>query len=85
MNLQEIQHHVISIAVEAFDLESTPEKVTVVSSLMEDLNANWFKINEFMIDLEIKFDIDIPYEDVENIITVQGAIDYIADALGVTA
>ena len=52
---------------------------------MEDLNANWFKINEFMIDLEIKFDIDIPYEDVENIITVQGAIDYIADALGVTA
>lgn len=53
------------------------KQVTGKASFSEDLDADSLDNVELIMALEEEFDIEIPDEDAEKIITVQNAIDYI--------
>lgn len=85
MNLKDIEERVIRVVTKTLSgLESTPEKVTPESAFVEDLGADSLDLNELIMNLEEEFEIDIPDEDAEKILTVQQAIDYIARVLEIT-
>ncbi|MBR5152928.1 MAG: acyl carrier protein [Clostridia bacterium] len=53
------------------------EDVTMEASFIEDLEADSLDIVELMMELEEEFEIEIPDEDAEKIVTVADAVDYI--------
>lgn len=53
-------------------------EVTPEANFKDDLGADSLDVVEITMILEGEFDIEIPDEDVEKIITVQDAYDYIA-------
>lgn len=55
-----------------------PSEVTPESNFKEDLGADSLEVIELVMQFEEEFDIQIPDEDVEKIVTVQDAYDYIA-------
>ena len=54
-----------------------PAKVTPQASFVDDLGADSLDTVELVMALEEEFEIDIPDEEAEKIVTVQDAIDYI--------
>jgi len=54
-----------------------PEEVTPNASFVEDLGADSLDTVELVMALEEKFDLEIPDEDAEKILTVQDAVNYI--------
>ena len=52
------------------------KKVTEKTNFVEDLGADSLDIIETVMELESKLDLDIPDEEMENMITVQNVIDY---------
>jgi len=52
-------------------------EVTPTASFVDDLGADSLDIVELVMALEEAFELDIPDEDAEKILTVQQAIDYI--------
>lgn len=52
-------------------------EVTPTASFVDDLGADSLDTVELVMALEEAFEIDIPDEDAEKILTVQQAIDYI--------
>jgi acyl carrier protein len=64
-----------SIIVE--QLEVAPGDVKPEANFVEDLGADSLDTVELVMALEENFDIEIPDEDAENLLTVQAAIDYI--------
>lgn len=55
----------------------SPEEVTLEASFIDDLGADSLDTVELVMALEEEFDMEIPDEDAEKIITVGDAIDYI--------
>lgn len=53
------------------------DTVVLHADLVMDLGADSIDLVELHMDLEIKFDLDISYEDAEGLHTVQDVIDYI--------
>lgn len=53
------------------------DAVTMEASFIEDLEADSLDIVELMMALEEEFDIEIPDEEAEKIVTVSDAVDYI--------
>ena len=53
------------------------EKLTPEASFIEDLGADSLDIVELVMEFEKEFNIDIPDEDAEKILTVQDALSYI--------
>lgn len=53
------------------------EAVTMEASFIEDLEADSLDIVELMMALEEEFDIEIPDEEAEKIVTVSDAVEYI--------
>ncbi len=53
------------------------KQVSGPASFIDDLGADSLDTVELVMALEEEFDIEIPDEDAEKIITVQNAIDYI--------
>ncbi len=53
------------------------KQVTSLASFIDDLGADSLDTVELVMALEEEFDIEIPDEDAEKIVTVQNAIDYI--------
>jgi len=53
------------------------KEVTLVASLVYDLDMDELDRIEFVMALEDEFDIEIPDGDFDNIINVQGVINYI--------
>ena len=47
------------------------------SKFKEDLNADSLDLFEMVMAMEETFDVEIPSEDLENIVTVQDVMDYI--------
>ena len=70
-----IEEKVKDIIVE--QLGVNPEQVTPTASFIEDLGADSLDIVELVMAFEEAFDLDIPDEDAEKIVTVKDAIDYI--------
>jgi len=58
-------------------LEIEPEKVTPEANFANDLNADSLDTVELVMAIEEAFDIEIPDEAAEKIITVQAVVDYI--------
>lgn len=73
---QAIFEKVKSIIVEQLGVEE--ESVTLETSF-EDLNADSLDIVELIMALEEEFDIEIPDEEAEKILTVGAAVEYIKE------
>ena len=58
-------------------LDCDPAEVKEDSRFIEDLGAHSLDVVELVMALEEKFDIEIPDEDAEKILTVADAIKYI--------
>ena len=58
-------------------LDCDPVEVKEDSKFIEDLGADSLDVVELVMALEEKFDIEIPDEDAEKILTVADAIKYI--------
>jgi len=64
-------------AVVVDQLDCKPEEVKEDSKFIEDLGADSLDVVELVMALEEKFDIEIPDEEAEKILTVGDAIAYI--------
>lgn len=71
------------VVVEQLDVE--PEKVTSEASFANDLEADSLDVVELVMALEEEFDIEIPDEAAEQILTVGKAVEYINEKVGATA
>lgn len=60
-------------------LDCDPAEVKEDSKFIEDLGADSLDVVELVMALEEKFDIEIPDEDAEKILTVGDAIKYVED------
>ena len=71
MNFEKLQ----DIIVEELGVEK--EEVTLEAKFMDDLGADSLDLFELVMSIEEEFGISIPNEELNNIITVQNALDYI--------
>ncbi len=55
------------------------EEVTTQASFVDDLGADSLDIVELVMALEEEFDLEIPDEDAEKIVTVGDAVNYIKE------
>ncbi len=60
-------------------LSVNADEVTEDSKFVEDLGADSLDVVELVMALEEKFDIEIPDDDAEKIMTVANAVQYIND------
>ena len=70
-----ISQEMIDFIVEQLSVEK--EKVVSEASFVDDLGADSLDLVELIMAMEEKFDIEIPDEDAEKIVTVQDAVDYV--------
>jgi len=70
-----VEEKVKQIIVDQLGVEATD--VTPAASFVDDLGADSLDRVELVMALEETFDIEIPDEEAEKIITVQNAVDYI--------
>ena len=68
-------YDVKEVVIEQLDCD--PAEVKEDSRFVEDLGADSLDVVELVMALEEKFDIEIPDEDAEKILTVADAIKYI--------
>lgn len=61
----------------AEQLSIDSEDITMESSFIEDLGADSLDIVELLMALEEEFDIEIPDEEAEKLVTVGDVVDYI--------
>ncbi len=57
------------------------DSITMDSSFVDDLGADSLDIVELIMGLETEFDLEIPDEDAENILSVGDAVSYIKDKI----
>ncbi|MBQ2661992.1 MAG: acyl carrier protein [Clostridia bacterium] len=61
----------------AQQLDLAPESITKESRLIEDLKADSLDVVELIMDLEQKYNIEIPDDELPNIKTVGDIVDFI--------
>ena len=57
------------------------EEITMETTFVDDLGADSLDVFQIIMGLEEEFDIDIPYEEAEKIVTVGDAVEQIKNAL----
>ena len=62
-------------------LNSEPEDVTMAATFVDDLGADSLDIFQIIMGIEEEFDIEIPNEAAEQIVTVGDAVEQIKNAL----
>ena len=77
MNQEEIFEKVKKIIVEQLGVAETSVKME--ASFIDDLGADSLDIVELIMALEEEFDMEIPDEDAEKIVSVSDVVDYIKD------
>jgi acyl carrier protein len=77
--MDDVYEKVKNIIIEELAVDS--EEVTPEASFIDDLGADSLDVVELVMAFEEEFDIEIPDEDAEGIITVQDAVDYIEENL----
>ncbi len=76
---QEIFDKVKAIIVDQLGVEE--EEVTMEASFIEDLGADSLDIVELIMALEEEFELEVPDEDAEKLLTVEAAVNYIKERL----
>ena len=76
MNQEEIFEKVKKIIVEQLGVAET--SVTMEASFIDDLGADSLDIVELIMALEEEFDMEIPDEDAEKIVSVSDVVDYLS-------
>ncbi|MEH2435651.1 MAG: acyl carrier protein [Nostoc sp.] len=84
MSQTELFDKVKDIVAEQLSVEDKT-KITLQSKFMEDLGADSLDTVELVMALEEEFDIEIPDEAAEQIISVQDAVDYINNKVTASA
>ena len=77
MNENEILEKLKDIIVEQLGVEE--EIITGESTFVDDLSADSLDIVELVMNIEEEFDIEIPDEDAEKIVTVGDVVKYIKE------
>ena len=77
MSSEEIFEKVKGIIVEQLGVADT--SVTMEASFIDDLGADSLDIVELVMALEEEFDIEIPDNGAEKVVTVGDVVDYIKD------
>ena len=77
MSSEEIFEKIKNIIVEQLGVVETT--VTLDASFIDDLGADSLDIVELIMALEEEFDIEIPDEDAEKVVTVGDVVDYIKE------
>ena len=80
MSSEEIFDKVKKIIVE--QLGAAEGEIELDSSFIDDLGADSLDIVELIMALEEEFDIEIPDEDAEKVVTVQDVVDYLKENVG---
>lgn len=75
MSPDSIESKVVAIISEQLSLRE--DDIKVKSRFVDDLGADSLDIVELIMEMEEEFDIEIPDEDIEKIVTVQDVIGYI--------
>lgn len=70
-----VERRVKDIIAEQLGLEG--EEIGVENSIVDDLGADSLDVVELVMALEEEFNLDIPDEDAEKILTVKDTIDYV--------
>jgi len=81
---ESIFDRVKKVVVEQLEVED-PGTVTPQASFADDLKADSLDVVELVMALEEEFDIEIPDEAAEQILTVGKAVEYINEKVGATA
>ncbi len=76
--MSDIAARVQKIVVENLGVEA--DKVTEAASFIDDLGADSLDTVELVMAFEEEFDVEIPDDAAENILTVADAIKFISDA-----
>ncbi|MBF0105565.1 MAG: acyl carrier protein [Deltaproteobacteria bacterium] len=71
------------IEIIATQLSLRDEDIKPTSRFVDDLGADSLDIVELIMEMEEEFDIEIPDEDVEKMLTVKDVTDYIARVVSV--
>ena len=66
---------ILSVVADQFEIDRS--KLTLVTSFIDDLNANSLDAIELIIAFEDAFEVMIPDNAAETIVTVQDAVDFI--------
>lgn len=77
MNAEEVFEKIKGIIVEQLGVAETA--VTMEASFIDDLGADSLDIVELIMALEEEFDMEIPDNDAEKVVTVGDVVDYIKD------
>ena len=62
-------------------LNVDPEEITMDTTFMDDLGADSLDVFQIIMGIEEEFDIEIPTESAEKIVTVGDAVEQIKNAL----
>ena len=62
-------------------LNIDPEEITMNTTFVDDLGADSLDVFQIIMGLEEEFDIEIPNEEAEKIVTVADAVEQIKNAL----
>ncbi len=73
--MPEIKDKVTKIIVQKLGVDES--EVTLEANFIDDLGADSLDTVELVMELEKEFDVSIPDEDAEKIVTVGAAIDYL--------
>ncbi|MBC1237191.1 acyl carrier protein [Nostoc linckia z18] len=84
MSQTELFEKVKTIVAEQLSLDENTE-IKPESTFMEDLGADSLDTVELVMALEEEFDIEIPDEAAEGILTVQDAVNYISNKVTTSA
>ncbi|MCM0598720.1 acyl carrier protein [Periweissella fabalis] len=83
MTKQDIYNTISASIMEQFNLSA--DKIKPELNFLNDIDADSIDFVELVLDLEDHFDVEIPDEDAEKLVTLQNTVDYIADKKGITA
>lgn len=75
-----IEEKVRKLIAEKLDVEY--EDVVPRASLIDDLGADSLALVELIMTMEEEFDIEVPDDDAERLVTVENAIEYIKEKTG---
>ena len=63
-------------------LNVSADEITLSTSFADDLNADSLDVFQMIMALEEEFEMEIPNEEAEHVVTVSDIVDYIKDQKG---